>query len=110
MMGAGARSRQSTRFFSRLRLRIAAAVRIRLQMTDSNQDRLPEHLLEVAEMLREERVSASPLEMDELKLRARAQAARGRRSNHGMKGLPLRSRVVTLALTALLIGGTTAGG
>jgi hypothetical protein len=79
-------------------------------MTDSNQDRLPEHLLEVAGRLREERVTVSPLELDELKLRARAQAARGRRSTSGLKGLPLRSRVVTLALTALLIGGTTAGG
>ena len=79
-------------------------------MMDSNEDRLPEHLLDVAEMLREERVTATPLEMDELKLRARAQAARGRRSTQGSKGLPLRSRVVTLALTALLIGGTTAGG
>ena len=53
----------------------------------------------------------SPLELDDLKQRARAQAARGRRSStFGPKGLPLRSRVVTLALTALLIGGTTAGG
>src|SRR5215213_9439023 len=79
-------------------------------MTVSHEDRLPEHLLEVADRLREERVSVSPLELDELKQRSRAQAARGRRSPYGPKGLPLRSRVVTLALTALLIGGTTAGG
>ena len=80
-------------------------------MTDSHEDRLPEHLLEVADRLREERVSVSPLELDQIKLRARAQAAHGRRSSTlGRKGLPLRSRVVTLALTALLIGGTTAGG
>src|SRR4051794_41793532 len=80
-------------------------------MKESHQDRLPEHLLEVADRLREERVSVSPLELDELKLRAKAQAARGRRSSTlGRKGLPLRSRAVTLALTALLIGGTTAGG
>jgi hypothetical protein len=78
-------------------------------MKDSNTDRIPEPLLEVAELLREERATASPLELDELKQRAMAQAARGRRS-YGPKGLPLRSRVVTLALTALLIGGTTAGG
>src|SRR3954469_18360693 len=110
MMGADAASRHSTRFFSQSQLRTAAPVRIRLQMTDSNQDRLPEHLLEVADRLREERVSVSPLELDELKQRARAQAMRGRRSTYGPKGLPLRSRVVTLALTALLIGGTTAGG
>jgi hypothetical protein len=80
-------------------------------MTDWQEDRLPEHLLEVADRLREERVSVSPLELDEVKLRAKAQAARGRRSStFGPKGLPVRSRVVTLALTALLIGGTTAGG
>ena len=80
-------------------------------MKDLHEDRLPEHLLEVADRLREERVQVSPLELDQIKLRARAQAARGRRSSTlGRKGLPLRSRVVTLALTALLIGGTTAGG
>src|SRR4051812_50093890 len=78
-------------------------------MTDSNEDRIPEQLLEVAERLREERVVVTPLELDELKLRARAQAAGGIKSG-SRKGLPLRSRVVTLALTALLIGGTTAGG
>jgi hypothetical protein len=77
-------------------------------MSESNPDRLPEQLLEVAERLREGRVSATPLELDELKLRAKAQAARGR--SYGLKGAPLRSRVVTLALTALIIGGTTAGG
>jgi hypothetical protein len=78
-------------------------------MTDSTEDRIPEQLLEVGERLREARVSSTPLELDELKLRARAQAAGGTRSIP-TKGLPLRSRVVTLALTALLIGGTTAGG
>src|SRR3954452_7236956 len=79
-------------------------------MTDSNDNRLPDHLLEVAERLREDRVTATPLELDELKLRVKAQATRGRRLTTGPKGLPLRSRAVTLALTALLIGGTTAGG
>jgi hypothetical protein len=77
-------------------------------MNESNPDRLPEHLLEVAERLREGRVSATPLELDELKLRAKAQAQRGR--SYGLRGAPLRSRVVTLALTALIVGGTTAGG
>jgi phage tail tape-measure protein len=77
-------------------------------MSESNPDRLPEHLLEVAERLREGRVSATPLELDELKLRAKAQAARGR--SYGLRGAPLRSRVLTLALTALFVGGTTAGG
>jgi hypothetical protein len=77
-------------------------------MSESNPDRLPEHLLEVAEKLREGRVSATPLELDELKLRAKAQAARGR--SYRLRGAPLRSRVATLALTALIVGGTTAGG
>ena len=77
-------------------------------MSKSNPDRLPEHLLEVAETLREGRETATPLELDELKLRAKAQAARGR--SYRTRGAPLRSRVATLALTALLVGGTTAGG
>jgi hypothetical protein len=77
-------------------------------MSKSIPDRIPEHLLEVADKLREGRVSATPLELDELKLRAKAQAARGR--SYRLRGAPLRSRVVTLALTALIIGGTTAGG
>ena len=77
-------------------------------MSESTPDRLPDHLLEVAERLRDERETATPLELDELKLRAKAQAARGR--SYGWRGAPLRSRVVTLALTALLVGGTTAGG
>jgi hypothetical protein len=77
-------------------------------MSESNPDRLPERLLEVAEKLREGRVSATPLELDELKLRAKAQAARGR--SYRLRGAPLRSRVLTLALTALIVGGTTAGG
>jgi hypothetical protein len=77
-------------------------------MSESNPDRLPEHLLEVAEKLREGRVSATPLELDELKLRAKAQAARGR--SYRLRGAPLRSRVLTLALSALIVGGTAAGG
>jgi anti-sigma factor RsiW len=77
-------------------------------MSESNPDRLPEHLLEVAEKLREGRVTATPLELDELKLRAKAQAARGR--SYRLRGAPLRSRVLTLALSALIVGGTAAGG
>jgi len=53
-------------------------------------------------------VSATPLELDELKLRAKAQASRG--GSTRLRGARLRSRVVTLALTALIVGGTTAGG
>src|SRR4051812_23357719 len=77
-------------------------------MSESNPDRLPQHLLEVAERLREGRVSATPLELDELKLRAKTQVARG--GSYKPRGARLRSRVVTLALTALIVGGTTAGG
>jgi hypothetical protein len=77
-------------------------------MSESNPDRLPGHLLEVAERLREGRATATPLELDELKLRARAQAQRGR--SYRLRGAPLRSRVVTLVLSALIVGGTTAGG
>src|SRR3954453_23774738 len=77
-------------------------------MNESNPDRLPEHLLEIGDRLREGRATATPLELDELKLRARAQAARGR--SYRWRGAPMRSRVVTLVLSALIVGGTTAGG
>jgi hypothetical protein len=79
-------------------------------MTDLDPDRLPDDLLATAARLREDRHTPSPLELDDLKLRVRAQSARGERSKPGRKGLPVRSRYVTLALTALLLGGTTAGG
>jgi hypothetical protein len=80
-------------------------------MSHRNEDRLPDELLDVADRLREQRAEFNPIELDRIKLRAQAQASRPAPSAWRIKrGTPMRSRVVTLALTALLIGGTTAGG
>lgn len=76
-------------------------------MSDSRPDGLPDDLREVADRLREQRADASPLELDQIKTRARAQAQSARPSTGGMRA---RSRAITVVLTALLIGGTTAGG
>jgi hypothetical protein len=60
----------------------------------------------VAERLEQERPMATPLELDRMKVQARAQARRGARS--GMKGSFLKSRVAIVAILALglLSGGT----
>jgi hypothetical protein len=80
-------------------------------MSHWNEDRLPEELNDVAERLRQNRAEMNPLELDRVKLQVKAQASRTPQSVwRPRRGTPMKSRVVTLALTALLIGGTTAGG
>jgi hypothetical protein len=76
-----------------------------------DQQGLPQELAEVGRLLRETRAEASALELDEIKLQARARARRslGRPSDL-RRGVDVRSRSVTLILTLLLLGGTTAGG
>jgi hypothetical protein len=80
-------------------------------MGDRHEERLPEELAEVGERLRANRATPSALELDEIKLQAKARARR-RRGSPGQlrKGVTVRSRGVTLILTLLLLGGTTAGG
>src|SRR3954462_1203416 len=80
-------------------------------MSDRHEDRLPDELAEVGERLRANRATASALELDEIKLQAKARA-RKRFGSPGQlrKGVTVRSRGVTLVLTLLLLGGTTAGG
>jgi hypothetical protein len=80
-------------------------------MSDRSEHGLPRELAEVGERLRENRATASALELDEIKLHAKARA----RKRHGSpgqlrRGVNVRSRSVTLILTLLLLGGTTAGG
>ncbi|MEK6228440.1 MAG: hypothetical protein AABM31_03825, partial [Actinomycetota bacterium] len=58
----------------------------------------------MADRLRESRRVATPLELDELKLRARSQAARQRTSSGGSL---MKSR---LALTALIVVGAMMSG
>jgi hypothetical protein len=76
-------------------------------MTEFNpHDDLPEEFRDVADRLRESRPTLSPIESDQLKLRAMSQAgvtAKRRRS-------PLVSRWVTLGLTTAILGGTAATG
>jgi hypothetical protein len=80
-------------------------------MNDWNEDQLPDELSDVAERLRRNRAEMNPLEDDSMKLRIKAQASRSAPSAwRPRRGTPMKSRVVTLALTALVIGGTTAGG
>jgi hypothetical protein len=75
-----------------------------------HQEYLPPELADVAEQLRAERPAATPLELDRIKLRAKKQASRGRTTFPSLKGSPMRSRALTLLLSALLVGGTTVGG
>src|SRR6476469_209957 len=77
-------------------------------MGDRTEDRLPRELAEVGELLRESRTRPSALELDQIKLQAKARASRSPRQLR--KGVNVRSRGVTAILTLLLIGGTTAGG
>ena len=80
-------------------------------MGDRGDQGLPRDLAEIGELLRENRATASALELDEIKLRAKARARKRHGSRAGIrKGVGVRSRGVTLTLTLLLLGGTTAGG
>jgi hypothetical protein len=73
-------------------------------MSHENGDRTPADLMRVAERLREERVTATPLELDELKQRARRQAIRRHRPQ---RGALMKSR---LALTMLIVVGAMMSG
>ena len=74
----------------------------------SNDEILPDELREVTERLRNERATATPLELDRIKTRAMANAATSR-----PKGFALKSRGIaaflTLALMAAGTGGVIAG-
>src|SRR5690349_18083804 len=78
-------------------------------MSDRSDPDLPQDLAEIGELLRENRATASPLELDEIKLQAKSRA-HGRHGSQLRRGVTVRSRGVTLVLTLLLLGGTTAGG
>jgi hypothetical protein len=72
-------------------------------MNHSNRDRTPDGAEHVVKRLEEERTTASPLELDRLKLQAMQQAERARPSLYAMKkGTFMKSR---LALTLVLVAG-----
>jgi hypothetical protein len=79
-------------------------------MSDRSDHELPQDLADVGELLRENRATASALELDQIKLQARTRAHRRHGSPQLRRGVNVRSRGVTLILTLLLLGGTTAGG
>jgi hypothetical protein len=79
-------------------------------MSDRSDHGLPQDLAEVGDLLRENRATASALELDDIKLQARTRARRRHGSPQLRRGVNVRSRSVTLILTLLLLGGTTAGG
>lgn len=76
-------------------------------MTDRNEQNLPAELREVGDRLRQQRAEVSPMQLDQIKLRAKSQA----QSSRGLKWrTPVRSRAASLILASLLVGGTAAGG
>jgi hypothetical protein len=79
-------------------------------MGDRDEMRLTEDLAEVGEMLRDKRTRLSALELDQIKLQAKARSRGRQGAGQLRRGVNVRSRMVTLILTLLLIGGTTAGG
>jgi hypothetical protein len=79
-------------------------------MSERSDHGLPQDLAEMGELLRENRATASALELDGIKLQAKARARRRTASPSLRRGVNVRSRSVTLVLTLLLLGGTTAGG
>jgi hypothetical protein len=74
-------------------------------MSDQHRERIPRDLREIAELLQHERPEATALELDRIKLRAKA----ARRPALIGKGNGfMRSRVVSLVLATGLLGGGTA--
>ena len=70
-------------------------------MDYSNRDRIPAELEEVAARLRQERATATPFELDRIKLQAMRQAERPRPSFYTrQKGMLLKSRLALILVVA----------
>src|ERR1035438_5610215 len=67
------------------------------------EERFPDDLQEIVDVLRDERPALSPLELDRVKLRAMSAA---RHSTSPRKGSSMRSRLTTLLAAAFLVLGT----
>jgi hypothetical protein len=67
-------------------------------------DEGPEGLERIEEVLRQERATAEPLELDRIKVRAMSQAKRAPRA--GVRGVWARSRMVTVLTTMVVAFGT----
>jgi hypothetical protein len=78
-------------------------------MTQFDESGLPEDLRDVEARLRDARPEFTALELDQLKLRV-ANRVGAQSPNFGrMRGTTLKSRILSLAIAALLVGGTTGG-
>jgi hypothetical protein len=78
---------------------------------EPNRDRIPAELASVAERLRAEREIPGTQELEQLKGRAKRQAASAATGHPRQKGNPLKSRVVlTLAIVLGLMMSTTGAG
>jgi hypothetical protein len=75
-------------------------------MSHQDRERIPEDLGEIAELLRSERPEAGPLELDRIKLRAKA-SRRGQVRLSGKGSGFMRSRLIGLILALALLGGGT---
>ncbi|HEY0632709.1 MAG TPA: hypothetical protein VGC98_11685, partial [Thermoleophilaceae bacterium] len=63
-------------------------------MSDRSDHELPQDLADVGELLRENRATASALELDQIKLQARTRAQRRHGSPQLRRGVNVRSRGV----------------
>jgi hypothetical protein len=71
-------------------------------VSDHDQDQFPAELEPIAERLRQQRATADPLQLDEIKLRARARSV-----SRGGRTSSIRSRLATIVAVIGLLGGTS---
>jgi hypothetical protein len=71
-------------------------------MSDHDQDQFPAELEPIAARLRQQRAKADPLQLDEIKLRARARSV-----SRGGRTSSIRSRLATIVAVIGLLGGTS---
>ncbi|GAC1326726.1 MAG: hypothetical protein NVSMB25_26190 [Thermoleophilaceae bacterium] len=80
-------------------------------MSNSDDNEFSAELRQMEDELRANRAQPSPAQLDEIKLRAMRQASRGPGPAAGrLRGASMRSRLLTLLVAGLLVGGTTAAG
>jgi hypothetical protein len=71
-------------------------------MSEHDQDQFPAELEPIAARLRQQRAKADPLQLDEIKLRARARSV-----SRGGRTSSIRSRLATIVAVIGLLGGTS---
>jgi hypothetical protein len=71
-------------------------------MSDHDQDQFPAELEPIAARLRQQRAKADPMQLDEIKLRARARSV-----SRGGRTSSIKSRLATIVAVIGLLGGTS---